>query len=91
MNGREWFIVGTRLFGIWMLCQAVSYIGGFIDLQLGYRNDTGYAYPTGYLVQAGVYLLLSMFLLFGARNLANYCYDRDQTTEHKNPENQLKS
>jgi hypothetical protein len=88
MNSRAWFVTGTRLIGVWVLYQFVSYVAVFADFQLGYRMDSQYAYPTGYLVQAGIYLLFALYLLLGTEQLASFCYDSKETSRVSNIEQQ---
>ncbi len=86
MSGRDWFLVGTRLIGVWVLYSAFSYVASALSIhfamRLGHRPDAPEGYPNVYLLDAAVLLCFAIYLLLGASHLANLCYGRDG---HRDP------
>ncbi len=78
MNPREWFVLGIRLFGIWMVTRAATYLTGFVDYKLGLIETTSRANPTEQLLFATSDLALAAYFLFGARHLAPLCESDDR-------------
>jgi|GEM_PF-2983662 len=90
MSGRDWFIVGARLIGIWVAYSALAYVTAYIDIKLGYTEETGRSgHPGGLLIHAFGYLLLALYLLLGTRHLAWLCYENDDSVNAKHPSSGL--
>lgn len=45
MDSREWFILGIRLFGIWLLTRGVGYFASFVDFRFGLTETSGELSP----------------------------------------------
>jgi hypothetical protein len=79
MTPRDWFALGVRLFGVWMLIRAAAYIASFVDLKLGLTPIpfSGGGNPTGYLLYATFDLALAALFLLWTRKLVNWTYGED--------------
>jgi hypothetical protein len=67
MNPLEWFVLGIRLFGVWLLTKGVAYFASFIDLRFGLTGTSGDTNPNSYLYYAACdFALAAYFLLGGA-------------------------
>jgi len=81
MRGRDWFILGARLFGLWVLYMAISYLVSFADFRISDRpSPVGGANVNSYLVQALAHGAVALYLLFGTRHLAQLCYWDDESS-----------
>ena len=79
MSGRDWFIVGCRLFGVLVAYTALTYVTAYFDVKLGYTVETGYSsQPGGLLIHGFGHLLLALYLLLGTDHLAGLCYEKDE-------------
>ncbi|MEW4570927.1 hypothetical protein AB1L88_23920 [Tautonia sp. JC769] len=79
MSGCDWFIVGCRLFGVWVAYTALTYITAYLDVRLGYTEEIGRSsQPGGLLIHGFGHLLLALYLLLGTRHLARLCYEDDE-------------
>ena len=72
MNARDWFGVGGRLIGVWLLVEAIQGLAYVLVYQvrlLSLPNQAGLSglYP---LIEAG----LGAYLIFGAEHLAGIVY-----------------
>jgi len=73
VNSREWFVLGIRLFGVWLLTRGVGYFASFIDFRFGLTGTPGESSPNSYLYYAACELALAAYFLLGARHLAGIC------------------
>src|SRR3954469_20452637 len=79
MSGRDWFIVGCRLFGVWVAYTGLTYVTAYLDVKLGYTQQMGRSsQPGGLLIHGFGHLLLALYLLLGTRHLAWLCYEKDE-------------
>ena len=79
MNGRDWFLVGSRLIGVWAAYTALAYFASYLDIRFGYSEEWGRTnQPGGYVLQGFAHLLFALYLLLGTRHLAWLCYERDE-------------
>jgi hypothetical protein len=79
MSGRDWFIAGCRLFGVWAAYTALTYVVAYLDIRLGYTAEVGRgSQPGGLLIHAFGHLLVALYLLLGTRHLAWLCYEKDE-------------
>lgn len=78
MNPREWFVLGIRLFGVWMLIQGVTYVAAFADQRLGMSEQPRGMNPNGNILYAAFDFALAAYFLFGARHLARVCDAEDK-------------
>jgi hypothetical protein len=84
MSGRDWFIVGCRLFGVWVAYTSLTYITAYLDVRLGYTAEMGRSsHPGGLLIHGFGHLLLALYLLLGTRHLAWLCYENDESLKSK--------
>src|SRR3954453_24254483 len=66
MVGRDWFIVGCRLIGVWVAYTALTYVTAYLDVRLGYTAETGRSSQSGGLLIHGFgHLLLAPWSLGG--------------------------
>jgi len=86
MRDRDWFIVGSRLIGVWVAYTALSYIATYLDIKLSYTTERGgMTHPEGWLIHAFLYGMFSLYLLLGTRHLAWLCYEQDESWKSKRP------
>lgn len=79
MSGRDWFLVGSRLIGVWAAYTALTYFASYLDVRFGYTAEFGRSSQPGGLVLHGLaHLLFALYLLLGTRHLAWLCYERDE-------------
>ena len=52
MNPRQWFVLGIRLFGVWLPIEGVGFVANFLDLRLGLGLVPETGRPAGYLLYA---------------------------------------
>lgn len=65
MNGREWFLVATRAFGLWVLYNGLSHASMVVEHALPLDRPAREDYPPGtYLLHAFWHLTLAAILLF---------------------------
>ena len=81
MSPREWFVLGIRLFGLWLLTRGVTYLSGFVDLRLGLGVPLRGTNANGFLFYAACDFALAAHFLFGARHLARICEGADKSDE----------
>jgi len=87
MTAPDWFKLGLRLLGAWLLTRAMPYLAFFVELGFtGNNNEGGYP-PAGYLIFFAFDLSLALFFLFGARHLTDLCYKADAEAEADNDAN----
>ncbi len=81
MNGKDWFGLGLRFYGVYYLIAAVAWMRAYLELQLGLSPDyvagglgSGNDLPNSYLLAGVVQLSLGAALLLGAEPLARLSY-----------------
>lgn len=79
MSGRDWFVVGVRLIGVWVLYTALGYFAAYADIRMA--QATGHqpvvpngGYEGGYLLQGAFFGAFSVYLILGTEHLASLCY-----------------
>jgi uncharacterized BrkB/YihY/UPF0761 family membrane protein len=86
MNGRDWFVVGARLFGLWLLYSALSFLSVLVDLMLEFANQQAYPNaPGSYLFLFSWQFLLACILIFKTELLANALYQRPDPAAANSP------
>lgn len=76
MSARDWFILGCRLFGVWVVYMGVTYLASYLDARIGFAEPlSSGARPAGLLIYAFAHLGFGVYLLFGTRHLASLCYE----------------
>jgi hypothetical protein len=77
----DWFVVGARLFGLWVLYNGVSYAGGFVEHLLGIEQPAhGAVAPGTYLLHAVWTLVFAAVLLLKTRALARVLFAGDDAS-----------
>lgn len=78
MTGRDWFTVGVRLLGAWVLWLALEYFIAYLGQRLDFleRLPQGQS-PHYYLYLTACYLAVACYFLFGTRHLARLCYGEE--------------
>ena len=78
MRDRDWFILGCRLFGVWVVYMGITYLVSYIDARIGYVDAMSPgSKPSGILIYAFTDLGFGFYLLFGTRHLAGLCYESE--------------
>jgi hypothetical protein len=87
MCGREWFIVGARLFGLWVLYNGVSHASVLVEHMMGIEQpDRGTYAPGTYLLHASWHLVFAGILLLKTRSLVHVVYgEADSTVGSEGP------
>jgi hypothetical protein len=83
MRSQDWFALGVRLFGVWLITRGAAYVATWIDFRFGFSPrppDVHSPTATGYLVYASVDFTLALYFLLGAQHLAGLCYREDQSS-----------
>ncbi|HEX5241980.1 MAG TPA: hypothetical protein VFW23_01870 [Tepidisphaeraceae bacterium] len=76
MKQRDWFAVGVRLFGVWMLLEFLQDLRMLCDIYFHlYDSRLG---ANLYWFHAGFDLVIAMYLLSGAPFLSALAYKRDE-------------
>jgi hypothetical protein len=88
MDSREWFILGIRIFGIWLLTRGVGYFASFVDFRFGLTGTSGELSPNSYLYYAACELALAAYFLVGARHLAGIC-ERGGVSDEKQQDEEI--
>jgi hypothetical protein len=83
MTSREWFVLGIRLFGLWMLTRGVAYLASFTDLTLHYSDTSRGTNPNSYLLYAAFDFAVAGYFLLGARHFAGICDRIHQSDEQE--------
>lgn len=71
MKAREWFIVGTRLLGVWMTIECVREMVALAEVRSGMMPVRSTS-PSAYLFHGVVDLLVGCLLLWGAAPLSRF-------------------
>ena len=84
MRSHDWFILGARLLGLWILHVGINYLVSFADFRISDRpSPVGGANVNSYLIQAMAHGAVAFYLLFGTRHLAQLCYWEDDLTPQR--------
>jgi len=85
MHRRDWFGLGVRGFGLWVLFTALTYFISFADIRFNQR-PTAHQGPevNSYLFHAVLRGAFGAYLLFGAQHLAHLCYGKDKSCDEAN-------
>lgn len=75
---RDWFILATRVIGVWALYNAVTYLAIFAEVFIGYRVETDRDNSRTMLVQAVFHFIFALYLLFGTRHLTRHIYGEEK-------------
>ena len=70
---REWFVLGIRLFGLWLLTRGVGCVANFVDFRLGLNELPPGTSSNGYLFYAASDFALAAYFSPGARHMACIC------------------
>lgn len=73
MTSREWFLLGIRLFGLWLVTRGVAYVAMCADVKLHLNDVPHGTNPNGYLLYAAFDFAVAGNFLLGAHHLANIC------------------
>jgi hypothetical protein len=73
MTSREWFVLGIRLFGLWLVTRGVAYVAMFADVKLHLNDVARGTNPNGYLLYAAFDFAVAGYFLLGAHHLAGIC------------------
>jgi hypothetical protein len=84
MRPRDWFGVGVRLLGLYVVYDGFSYLVGFlarrmVDSRIA-RELGGGSVPGYYLVYAVCFLAFGFLLLWGAERLTRWAFNEPDTT-----------
>jgi len=85
MTARDWFIVGARLIGVWVLYEAVGQVAAFFTVQLEYRREPEGTFASSYMVFAIAFTALALYLLFGTHHLASLCFGDEAQAKDATP------
>ena len=77
MKARDYFGLGVRLFGVWLICRAVQYIASFTDMKLYPASDRIRDGAAAHLIYAAVDFALAAFFLLGTRVVVAWSYGED--------------
>ena len=71
MCGRDWFIAGARVFGLWVLYNGFSHTMAVVEFLLPIEQPDRVTYAPGtYLLSATWHLCFAWLLIFKTRTLA---------------------
>lgn len=88
MKAAEWFIVGVRLIGVWLLVQAAIYVMTFVDVffEMAPQVQGDMRSSSVYLFHAFAQAILSVCLLFGAPRLAKFFFREPEKPRYADDE-----
>jgi hypothetical protein len=73
MNERDWFFVGVRLFGVWVLLDAVTEARYLIEIAFSLAQPV--RTPVGvYVLHLAIDLLVGFYLLAGAPGIGRFVF-----------------
>lgn len=75
MKPRDWFAVGVRLFGIWMLLQCLDDLRTIVDILAGLFTPVRTPIAA-YAVHAVINSVVGMYLLSGAPGITSLAFPR---------------
>ena len=76
MGARDWFVVGARLFGLWILWSGLSFLSIVVELKLDIEQPRDRTNGFGtWLLQGIWHLVFAWFLLAKAEGFASFLYD----------------
>lgn len=79
MRDRDWFMLGCRLFGVWIAYAAINYLSAYLAAKFGPAEDFGReSRPGGLLIHACIFMTFALYLLLGTRHLAWLCFEKDE-------------
>lgn len=77
MTREDWFGLGVRLFGIWLLIDCLQELVAAAQIHFGlltpYRTTLG-----AYFLHAAVEIAAGLYLIFGARSVVALAYRKDR-------------
>ena len=77
MKPKDWFGVGVRLLGVWMLLNAVTELSGVVESEFGYTKYTTIT-PGAYAIHAAIDFAVGLFLLSGPGIITSLAGDWEQ-------------
>jgi hypothetical protein len=87
MRPRDWFSVGLRLFGVWLvyrgvgdLLAAASWLLGLTPRYVAKDFDDAHSGVMFSLMYSAGYFALSAYFLFGSEHLTRWSYDEPSPT-----------
>jgi hypothetical protein len=76
MSPRDWFILGARLFGLWVLYNGVSWVCPLFERMFGIEHPDHYRYAPGTLLATSLWhFFFAAILLFKTETLARMICD----------------
>ena len=85
MSCKDWFGLGVRLLGVWLIILGVGSVGVFLDVKLYPATDKARDGAAGNLIYATLYLALAAFFLLWTRVVVGWTYngEREIAQEHE--------
>ena len=77
MTREDWFDVGVRLLGIWLLIECLGELVAAAQIHFGFLRPYQSTIPA-YFLHAAVELAAGLYLLLGARSLVALVYKNNQ-------------
>jgi cyanate permease len=81
MTARDWFMLGSRLLGLWVFYQGFGYLIAYVLYAIGYRSDANSDMSKSYLIHACAEIALAYYLLLGTRHLTKLVYGEEHNSE----------
>jgi len=78
MKPRDWFLVGVKLFGVWLLISCVDELRYVAEIYIGTFSPSRTPVAS-YWIHAGLNLLVGLYLLNGAPLLTTWAFGRSVT------------
>ena len=77
MGPRDWFALGVRLFGIWLIARGMTYVASFADLKLYPVSDKARDSASAHLIYAMLDFGLAALFLLGTRTIVDWSYGEE--------------
>ena len=82
MSSRDWFGVGVRLFGIWLITRGSVYVATLGEYKLGFATAPNGGNPTSLLLYTILDFGLAAVFLLWTRHVVEWTYGEDRAS-HK--------
>jgi hypothetical protein len=99
MKCKDWFALGVRLFGVWLITTGITYVAAFVDGKLYPATDRARDSAAANLIYATFDFGLAAFFLLWTHVIVGWTYgsaaetgkdEEDLVTEDKAPDQQTR-
>jgi len=81
MSPLDWFILGVRLFGVWLMIRGIEDLVTYLGIKWEFAHSRSEDPAAKWFFYGFFDLMISAYLLLGAKHFATLCYRRDVNTQ----------